>query len=103
MTATIGDTSDRASGRPRKTAAETETAARSYAEQCFTILDRAKTQVVANGDWLKKLSLPEVLDLAANFTVQQFLARRFREFPGHEVVARADLLAPRRAQRALSC
>jgi tyrosyl-tRNA synthetase len=75
MTAMIGDTSDRASGRPRKTAAETSAAAQSYGEQCFTILDRERTQVVANGDWLSDLTLSDVLGLAANFTVQQFLAR----------------------------
>lgn len=75
MTATIGDTSDRASGRPRKTPAETTAAAQSYDEQCFTILDRKKTHVVANGDWLSGLTLTDVLELASNFTVQQFLVR----------------------------
>ncbi|NNN01110.1 MAG: tyrosine--tRNA ligase [Acidimicrobiaceae bacterium] len=75
MTATIGDTSDRASGRPRKTAAETAAAAQGYGEQCFTILDRERTRVVANGDWLSELTLTDVLGLASNFTVQQFLVR----------------------------
>jgi tyrosyl-tRNA synthetase len=75
MTAMIGDTSDRASGRPRKTATETAAAAQSYGEQCFTILDRERTQVVANGDWLSDLTLTDVLGLASNFTVQQFLVR----------------------------
>jgi tyrosyl-tRNA synthetase len=75
MTAMVGDASDRTKGRPRKSAAEVAAAARSYAEQTFTILDRSRTEVVANGDWLSALTLPVVLDLASNFTVQQFLAR----------------------------
>jgi tyrosyl-tRNA synthetase len=74
-TAMIGDTSDRASGRPRKTASEVDEAAHTYAEQCFTILDPERTQVLANGEWLNRLSLVEILELASNFTVQQFLAR----------------------------
>jgi tyrosyl-tRNA synthetase len=75
MTAMVGDTSDRAAGRPRALAAGVPEAARSYAEQAFTILDPAHTEVVANGDWLGTLAMPQVLELASTFTVQQFLAR----------------------------
>ena len=75
MTALVGDTSDRAAGRPRALAADVAEAARSYAEQAFTILDPADTEVVANGDWLGTLAVPQVLELASTFTVQQFLAR----------------------------
>ena len=75
MTAMVGDTSDRAAGRPRALAADVAAAARSYAEQAFTILDPAHTEVVANGDWLSTLAMPQVLELASTFTVQQFLAR----------------------------
>ena len=75
LTATVGDTSDRLSGRPTKTAEEVAEAARSYAEQCFTILDRQRTAVVANGEWLSDLRVPDLLGLASHFTVQQFLAR----------------------------
>jgi tyrosyl-tRNA synthetase len=74
-TAMIGDTSDRLTGRPRKSAAEVQEAAHTYADQVATILDASRTAVVANGDWLAEMRLPEVLDLASQFTVQQFLAR----------------------------
>ncbi|MBO0691676.1 MAG: tyrosine--tRNA ligase [Acidimicrobiaceae bacterium] len=75
MTAMVGDTSDRATGRPRKTADEVAAAAGSYAEQVFTILDRDRTEVVANGDWLASLTTSDLLEAASVFTVQQFLAR----------------------------
>ena len=75
MTAMVGDTSDRAAGRPRTSDDEVAAAARSYAEQAFTILDPARTEVVANGDWLAGLAVPQILELASTFTVQQFLAR----------------------------
>ncbi len=37
--------------------------------------DREWNQIVANGDWLGDLTLTDVLGLASNFTVQQFLVR----------------------------
>lgn len=75
FTAQVGDTSDRSSGRPRLSAEKVKEAARSYAEQCYKILDREKTEVLYNGDWLSGLTLTDVVELASNFTVQQFLAR----------------------------
>lgn len=75
MTAMIGDTSDKASGRPRASADDVARAAASYAEQACTILDPARTEVVANGDWLEGLAMPQLLELASTFTVQQSLAR----------------------------
>src|SRR5258708_31995153 len=86
VTAMVGDTSDRAAGRPRQSAAEVAEAARSYAEQAFTILDPARTEVAANGDWLARIALPHVLELASAFTGPQFLARdsyRLRMQHGH--------------------
>jgi tyrosyl-tRNA synthetase len=75
FTALVGDTSDKATGRPRKTMEEVQEAARTYAEQAFRILDRNRTEVLQNGDWLSKITLADVISLASNFTVQQFLAR----------------------------
>ena len=80
FTGQVGDASDKASGRPRRTPAQVNAAAQSYAEQCFSILDRERTRVAYNGDWLSKLSMADVIELASHFTVQQFLARdNFRQ------------------------
>jgi tyrosyl-tRNA synthetase len=49
--------------------------ARTYAEQAFKILDPARTQVRYNAEWLGQLGLVEVIKIAGQFTVQQFLAR----------------------------
>ncbi len=75
FTAMVGDTSDKSSGRPRKSREETEAASASYADQCFKILDKEKTEVRYNADWLAPLSFADVVELTSNFTVQQFLAR----------------------------
>lgn len=75
FTAQVGDTSDKAKGRPRLSEEDTFAAAQSYAEQAFTILDREKTIVVYNHEWLGKMNLTDFVALASNFTVQQFLVR----------------------------
>jgi len=75
FTAQVGDASDRLSGRPRKTQEDVAHAARTYAEQCYRVLDRERTSVAYNADWLAKLTLADVVSLASNFTVQQFLVR----------------------------
>jgi tyrosyl-tRNA synthetase len=74
-TSLIGDPSDKDKLRPQLTAAEVEHNARTYAEQAYKILDRKKTQVRFNAEWLSELSFAELIKLASNFTLQQFLNR----------------------------
>ncbi|HJS19246.1 MAG TPA: tyrosine--tRNA ligase, partial [Anaerolineales bacterium] len=44
-------------------------------EQAFRVLDKNKTKIRYNGEWLSELSLVDLIRLGQNFTVQQFLAR----------------------------
>lgn len=74
-TALVGDPSDKNRARPVLTEEQVNENALSYSEQAFRVLDREKTMVRANGEWLSKLSLVELIRLAQNFTVQQFLVR----------------------------
>lgn len=75
FTGLIGDPSDKDAARRQQTPEEAAEKARTYTEQVFRILDPARTQVKYNGDWLSKLTFADVIQLASNFTVQQFLAR----------------------------
>jgi len=75
FTGLIGDPSDKDKARPRRTAEELAENASTYVQQAFRILDPEKTEVLYNADWLSKLTFEDVISLAANFTVQQFLAR----------------------------
>lgn len=75
FTAMIGDPSDKDTTRRQQSLAEAEQKAQSYAEQAFRVLDRARTTVRYNHEWLSELSFSDVVNLASNFTVQQFLAR----------------------------
>jgi tyrosyl-tRNA synthetase len=74
-TALVGDPSDKNKARPILTEEQVAENARTYAEQAFRILDREKTKVRYNGEWLSELSLVDLIRLGQNFTVQQFLAR----------------------------
>ncbi len=74
-TSLVGDPSDKDKLRPLLTLQEVEQNGRTYAEQAYKILDRSKTQVRFNAAWLSELSFAEVINLASNFTIQQFLNR----------------------------
>ncbi len=74
-TALVGDPSDKNKARPILTQEQVAENARTYAEQAFRVLDKSKTIVRYNGEWLAELSLLDLIRLGQNFTVQQFLAR----------------------------
>jgi tyrosyl-tRNA synthetase len=74
-TSLLGDPSDKDKLRPQLTQDEVAANARTYSEQAFKILDRGKTQVRFNAEWLSELSFLDVIKLAQNFTVQQFMTR----------------------------
>jgi len=75
FTGTIGDPSDKESARQQQTLDAAMENARTFTEQAFQILDKQKTLVEYNHKWLGELSFGDVIDLASNFTVQQFLTR----------------------------
>lgn len=75
FTGLIGDPSDKDALRPQRTPEELMANARTYAEQAFKILDREKTIIRYNADWLSQLTFADAVRLASHFTVQQFLAR----------------------------
>jgi tyrosyl-tRNA synthetase len=75
FTSLIGDPSDKDVLRKQLSPREVEYNAHSYAEQAFRVLDRAKTEVRYNAEWLSKLGFADLIPLASNFTIQQFLTR----------------------------
>jgi tyrosyl-tRNA synthetase len=74
-TALIGDPSDKDTTRPIIKLEEARENGRTYAQQAFRILDPEKTVIRYNSEWLSKLNFAEIIRLAQNFTVQQFLSR----------------------------
>lgn len=75
FTSLIGDPSDKDTARDQLTMQNVEDNAQTYAEQAFKILDKDKTRVRRNDEWLSPLDFADIIRLASNFTVQQFLVR----------------------------
>jgi len=74
-TSLIGDPSDKDKLRPQLTAEQVAHNGQTYADQSYKILDRTKTQVRYNAEWLSKLTFADLIKLGSNFTIQQFMTR----------------------------
>ncbi len=75
FTGKIGDPTGKSKGRVALTTEEVLENAETYAKQIFKILDRSKTKVCFNSEWLSKLTFEETLSLAATTTVARMLER----------------------------
>jgi tyrosyl-tRNA synthetase len=74
-TSLIGDPSDKDVLRPQLSHDEVAENGRTYAEQAFRILDKEKTRIRYNAEWLSQLTFEQLIRLASNFTIQQFMTR----------------------------
>lgn len=75
FTARIGDPSGRSETRPPLNENDVLKNSRTYQEQVFKILDKNKTEVLFNSQWLYNLGLDGLLELSSHITVAQLLAR----------------------------
>jgi len=74
-TGSIGDPTGRNITRPPMTREEIERNAETYRQQVFKILDRQKTVVRFNSEWLAPLQFADMVRLAAKYTVARLLER----------------------------
>jgi len=77
MTAMIGDPSGRNVTRPPMTHEAIAQNAETYKAQVFKILDREKTEVRFNSDWLEPLRYMDMVRLFSKYTVARMLERDF--------------------------
>ncbi len=75
FTAMIGDPSGRSKTRVPLTFEQTRENAISYYEQVTKILDKDKTTITYNSDWLGKMNFSDVLALAGKYTLARILER----------------------------
>ncbi|AVK46561.1 MULTISPECIES: tyrosine--tRNA ligase [Clostridium] len=75
FTGKIGDPTGKSKTRKPLTKEEVVENALTYQKQIFKILDRDKTEIKFNSEWLSELSFEEVLKLAATTTVARMLER----------------------------
>ena len=75
FTAMIGDPTGKSATRPPLTKEQVLKNAESYQDQVFKILDKDKTKVVFNSDWIGKMSALEMIQLASQKTMARMLER----------------------------
>ena len=75
FTGLIGDPTGKNATRPPLTAAEVAANAQTYREQVFKILDKQKTRVVFNSEWMSKIDAAGLVKIAAQHTVARMLER----------------------------
>lgn len=75
FTARIGDPSGKSETRKQLSTEEIAVNARTYQEQIFKVLDKDKTIIRYNSEWLQNMNLVDVLNLAGKYTVARMLER----------------------------
>ncbi len=95
-TSLIGDPTGRSATRKPLTREQIDRNARSYTDQVFQILDRDRTEVRFNSEWLGKLTFEDIIRLAAKFTVSQMLERAefHTRFQNEQPISLHEMLYP---------
>lgn len=75
FTGAIGDPTGKSKTRKQLTREQVLENAKTYERQIFKILDKSKTEVRFNSEWLAKLNFKEVIELASKYTVARMLER----------------------------
>ena len=75
FTGMIGDPSGKSKTRPSLTFEETRKSAETYMQQATKILDKAKTRIAFNSEWLSKMNFEDVIKLTSKYTVARIMER----------------------------
>jgi tyrosyl-tRNA synthetase len=96
FTSLIGDPSGRSLTRKPLTREQIQANANTYTEQVFRILDREKTEVRFNSEWLATLGFEGIIRLASQFTVSQMLERAefHKRFQEEKPISMHEMLYP---------
>jgi tyrosyl-tRNA synthetase len=96
FTGMIGDPSGRNATRPPLSREDMQANAKTYADQVFKILDRARTEVVFNSAWMDRMSAADLIRLAGRHTVARMLERDdfAKRYRGQQPIAIHEFLYP---------
>jgi tyrosyl-tRNA synthetase len=95
-TARVGDPSGRSKTRPILSAQEIEKNTGTYLEQAYLVLDRDRTEVRSNSEWLAPLSLADIIELTRATTVARILERDdfSKRYASGDSITLTELLYP---------
>ena len=96
FTGMIGDPTGKNVTRKPLTREQVVENARSYEEQIFKILDKEKTRVVFNSEWMGKKDAADMIQLASSQTVARMLERDdfSKRYKGGQAIAIHEFLYP---------
>jgi tyrosyl-tRNA synthetase len=76
FTAMVGDPTGKNELRPRLSREDVLASAKTYTDQAFKILDKDKTEIRSNSEWLDKMTPSDLVELMAKMTVSRMLERK---------------------------
>jgi tyrosyl-tRNA synthetase len=96
FTALIGDPTGKNVTRKPLSREQIDVNAKTYLDQAFKILDRERTEVRYNSEWLDKLGFEGTIRLTAHFTVSQMLERDefHKRFQAEQPISMHEFLYP---------
>ena len=95
-TARVGDPSGRSKTRPILSPEQIEQNTRTYLEQAYLILDRERTEVRRNSEWLALMRMADIIELTRVVTVARILERDdfSKRYAASDPIALTELLYP---------
>jgi tyrosyl-tRNA synthetase len=95
-TARVGDPSGRSKTRPILSPEQIEENTRTYLEQAYVILDRERTEVRQNSEWLAPLTMGDLIRLTRATTVARVLERDdfSKRYAANDQITLTELLYP---------
>ena len=96
FTALIGDPTGQNKTRPSLTAEEIKENAKTYLDQAGKILDREKTEIVYNADWLAPMKFEDVIRLSSKLTIARMIERDdfSKRYNNNEPISLHEFLYP---------
>jgi tyrosyl-tRNA synthetase len=95
-TARVGDPSGRSKTRPILSPGQIEENTRTYLEQAYVILDRSRTEVRHNSEWLAPLTMADLIGLTRATTLARILERDdfSKRYAANDPITLTELLYP---------
>jgi tyrosyl-tRNA synthetase len=95
-TARVGDPSGRSKSRPILSPEQIEENTRTYLEQAYVILDRDRTEVRHNSEWLAPLRMADLIELTRATTLARILERDDfnKRYAANDQITLTELLYP---------
>src|ERR671916_325746 len=96
FTARVGDPSGRSKTRPILSAEQIDENTRTYLEQAYLVLDRDRTEVRSNSEWLAALTMADLIQLTRATTVARILERDdfSKRYAANDPITLTELLYP---------